>query len=262
MARREEPRTEELTQQLAPLIEDDEFLTQLSQGNDPSAGADPLAAAFLELLDEVNAPMPAAPVVEGAELEPAVISLDAVRRRRNRPIMHGLIGAAAATVLLAGSGAAIYNAGPNSPLGGLNSALFGGGSSDTVELASTLEQLDAATAKGDMEAARKLLEEAKKLVDGEKAAKSAVPATVTATVTATPLADAPQAGEPATVTVTPDVVPTTVVSQQTVTATAVVTVTEQAVAPNPLPHPTGTAIMVPTDGMTDPGTLAPPQVQQ
>lgn len=261
MARREDPRTEELTQQLAPLIEDDEFLTQLSQGKDPSAGADPLAAAFLELLDDVNAPMPAAPVIEGAELEPAVISLDAVRRRRSRPIMHGLIGAAAATVLLAGSGAAIYNAGPTSPLGGLNSALFGG-SSDTVELASTLDQLDAATAKGDMEAARKLLEEAKKLVDGEKDAKSAVPATVTATVTATQLADAPQSGEPATVTVTPDVPATTVVSQQTVTATAVVTVTEHAVAPNPLPQPTGTAIVVPTDVMNDPGVLAPPQVQQ
>lgn len=261
MARREDPRTEELTQQLAPLIEDDEFLTQLSQGKDPSAGADPLAAAFLELLDDVNAPMPAAPVIDGAELEPAVISLDAVRRRRSRPLMHGLIGAAAATVLLAGSGAAIYNAGPTSPLGGLNSALFGG-SSDTVELASTLDQLDAATAKGDMEAARKLLEEAKKLVDGEKDTKSAVPATVTATVTATPLADTPQGGEPVTVTVTPDVPATTVVSQQTVTATAVVTVTEHAVAPNPLPQPTGTAIVVPTDVVTDPGALAPPQVQQ
>ena len=67
-------------EQLQPLIDDDAFLTELSLGNDPSDGADELAALFLELREDVERPMPAAPVVEGAELEPEIISLSSARK--------------------------------------------------------------------------------------------------------------------------------------------------------------------------------------
>src|SRR5699024_9468788 len=124
-----------------------------------------LAALFLELREDVERPMPAAPKVEDADLEPEIISLASARkrRRRNRPFMSGLIGAAAATVLIAGSGAAIYNAGPGSPLYGMNQSLFSSSDDAFVELASTLEEMDAAAASGDLAGTRALLEEARDL---------------------------------------------------------------------------------------------------
>ena len=61
---------ESMAEQLQPLIDDDAFLTELSLGNDPSDGADELAALFLELREDVERQMPAAPKVEGADLEP------------------------------------------------------------------------------------------------------------------------------------------------------------------------------------------------
>lgn len=218
MAKRNDAETQDIAAQLQPLVDDDAFLTELSLGNDPSAGDDPLAALFLELRDEVEAPMPPAPVVEGADQEPEVISLAAARRRRRvSPWASGLIGAAAATVLLAGSGAVIYNAGPGSPLHGLNESVFGKSQDAAeVELASSLEEMQDKVAQGDIEGARAVLSDTrKKLKDpspevvakleaAEKRLEQQRSQKITVTVTVTPPAsDAPSStAEPGTVTQT------------------------------------------------------------
>ncbi|MCQ9331256.1 hypothetical protein NQ023_04080 [Corynebacterium phoceense] len=218
MAKHNEAETQDIAAQLQPLVDDDAFLTELSLGNDPSAGDDPLAALFLELRDEVEAPMPPAPVVEGADQEPEVISLAAARRRRRvSPWASGLIGAAAATVLLAGSGAVIYNAGPGSPLHGLNESVFGTSQDAAeVELASSLEEMQDKVAQGDIEGARAVLSDTrKKLKDpspevvakleaAEKRLEQQRSQKITVTVTVTPPAsDAPSStAEPGTVTQT------------------------------------------------------------
>ncbi len=218
MAKRNDAETQDIAAQLQPLVDDDAFLTELSLGNDPSAGDDPLAALFLELRDEVEAPMPPAPVVEGADQEPGVISLAAARRRRRvSPWASGLIGAAAATVLLAGSGAVIYNAGPGSPLHGLNESVFGKSQDAAeVELASSLEEMQDKVAQGDIEGARAVLSDTrKKLKDpspevvakleaAEKRLEQQRSQKITVTVTVTPPAsDAPSStAEPGTVTQT------------------------------------------------------------
>lgn len=218
MAKHNDAETQDIAAQLQPLVDDDAFLTELSLGNDPSAGDDPLAALFLELRDEVEAPMPPAPVVEGADQEPEVISLAAARRRRRvSPWASGLIGAAAATVLLAGSGAVIYNAGPGSPLHGLNESVFGKSQDAAeVELASSLEEMQDKVAQGDIEGARAVLSDTrKKLKDpspevvakleaAEKRLEQQRSQKITVTVTVTPPAsDAPSStAEPGTVTQT------------------------------------------------------------
>lgn len=218
MAKHNDAETQDIAAQLQPLVDDDAFLTELSLGNDPSAGDDPLAALFLELRDEVEAPMPPAPVVEGADQEPEVISLAAARRRRRvSPWASGLIGAAAATVLLAGSGAVVYNAGPGSPLHGLNESVFGKSQDAAeVELASSLEEMQDKVAQGDIEGARAVLSDTrKKLKDpspevvakleaAEKRLEQQRSQKTTVTVTVTPKAsDAPSsAAEPGTVTQT------------------------------------------------------------
>ena len=218
MAKHNEAETQDIAAQLQPLVDDDAFLTELSLGNDPSAGDDPLAALFLELRDEVEAPMPPAPVVEGADQEPEVISLAAARRRRRvSPWASGLIGAAAATVLLAGPGAVIYNAGPGSPLHGLNESVFGKSQDAAeVELASSLEEMQDKVAQGDIEGARAVLSDTrKKLKDpspevvakleaAEKRLEQQRSQKITVTVTVTPPAsDAPSStAEPGTVTQT------------------------------------------------------------
>ena len=160
-----------VAEQLQPLVDDDAFLTSLSEGTDPSDGGDELAGLLLELRGDVNKQMPPAPLIEGADEEPEVISLSAARRRRRgKPLMHGLIGAAAATLLIAGSGAVIVNAGPGSPLYGVNQSLFGADDQDVsvVELAGTLEEMEKRSAEGDMDGTRQLLEEARKMVDQAK----------------------------------------------------------------------------------------------
>ncbi|MFH0411156.1 hypothetical protein ACG98H_03445 [Corynebacterium sp. L4756] len=268
---------ESMAEQLQPLIDDDAFLTELSLGNDPSDGEDELAALFLELREDVERQMPAAPLIEGAELEPEVISLaDArKRRRKGRPILNGLIGAAAATVLIAGSGAAIYNSGPGSPLYGVNQTMFDSDDSAFVELAGTLEEMDAAAASGDMDSTRELLEEARGLAaqargdrrvaesEANEASRANRTTPRTTTVTETVEAETPQQTEqPA-----PETTTTTVVEQQTETVVETTTVYDNTV-PNPLPEPTNNP--EPTEDPTNPGgnqggngggELAPPQVQ-
>ena len=229
-----------VAEQLQPLVDDDAFLTSLSEGTDPSDGGDELAGLLLELRGDVNKQMPPAPLIEGADEEPEVISLSAARRRRRgKPLMHGLIGAAAATLLIAGSGAVIVNAGPGSPLYGVNQSLFGADDQDVsvVELAGTLEEMEKRSAEGDMDGTRQLLEEARKMVDQAKkdrAEQTARPAkqqtrtTVTETHTVEKPAEVEEAEqqpqEPITVT-------------QVETAVSTVVVTSTVTAGNPLSPP-------------------------
>ena len=153
--------------------------------------------------------------------------------------MHGLIGAAAATLLIAGSGAVIVNAGPGSPLYGVNQSLFGADDQDVsvVELAGTLEEMEKRSAEGDMDGTRQLLEEARKMVDQakkdraeqtERPAKQQTRTTVTETHTVEKPAEVEKEGqqpqEPITVT-------------QVETAVSTVVVTSTVTAGNPLSPP-------------------------
>ena len=160
----------------------DAFIDALSLGDDPSAGTDPLAAALLELKDDVERPMPPAPQLHTDNAQPAgnVASLDDKHaekaKRRISPWLSGLIGAAAATVVCVGTGA----------------VLFGSGAADedttVVELATTLDELEVARESGDEESARVLLEQARGLVATikereQRTARGGAAATVTKTVT-------------------------------------------------------------------------------
>ncbi|MBK4174729.1 hypothetical protein GWO60_09520 [Corynebacterium macginleyi] len=228
-SRHSKKNNDDLTEQLQPLVDDDVFLTELSQGKDPSHGCDELAGLLLGLKGDIDKQMPPAPRVDGVEDEPEIISLDKVRsRRRNRPVMHGLIGAAAATVILAGAGGVMANSG-----------LFDRpDETRNVELASTLDEMESRAAEGDIEGARELMKEARaKLENAESKEENAItakeeaekkrsarpkPVTVTATVTET-VSSQQQ--------VKPESAPKTVTQYQTST----VLVTEQAPA-NPQPE--------------------------
>lgn len=216
---------DDFTDQLAPLARDDEFLTALSQGRDLSDGTDDVAALLLELRADIETDVPPAPVVETGEDN--VIALDS-RRRRSGALLHGLVGAAAATVLIAGSGAVLVGSG-----------LIGAGHDDptVVELAGTLDEIESRAAEGDFNGTRELLEEARNLVakldrtGKEPAGTSRDMAPVTlpgATVTETPgAAPAPEAA-PVTVTEPGVTVTESAVVTETAreTETQVVTVTE------------------------------------
>ena len=214
------------------LFRTDAFLDDLAHGVDPSGGDDELAGLLLGLKAEVDAPMPSAPSLDQlglADAAPAttrfapvtgivaeeaaagdgrgarVVSLE--RRRRGVPgFVHGLIGAAAATLVIAGGGTAVYNAEPGSALWGVNTAMFGEHAS-VVELASTLEEADNRNASGDVAGALELLEQAKlmaKEINARNADKTETGkrplVTRTVTVTATP--EQPVPPETMTVTVT------------------------------------------------------------
>lgn len=236
---------------LQPLADDDAFLTELSLGNDPSKGEDGLAALLLELRDDVNRQMPPAPVIEGADEQPALLSLDAERKRRRvSPFFSGLVGAAAATLVIAGGGVAIHNAGPGSPLYGMNQEIFGDDAPDMVELASTLDAIEDSAAKGDLENTRKLLKDARKqlrereaLAEDAAARASRAPRTVTETSTPKPVtttvAPQPERSEPSTV---------TSVETTTVTETLLVNPTEPT-AETPLPSEP----VNPTEAPSEPG---------
>lgn len=267
MAKKEEP-TQSIAEQLQPLVDDDAFLTSLSQGQDPSAGEDELAALFLELREDVERQMPPAPIIEGAELEPEVISLAAARkRRRSRPFVNGLIGAAAATLVIAGAGTAVYNAGPASPLYGVNQSLFGTDDASVVELATTLEEMERRSAEGDLNGTRELLEEARRIMDNARSSKESTddkpapdpapkPAPAprtTVTSTETVEKDAPATN--------PAPAPVTVTEYQTLTSTIVVT---NSAPQNPL-QPTGDQTEPIEDngeGSDNGNGLAPVQTQQ
>lgn len=232
----------DVTRQLAPLVEDDAYVTDLSQGRAPED--DELASLLLALRDDVETQMPPAPKVEGADAA-AVIPM-AGRPRRSRPWVYGLIGAAAATVLIAGVGVTYLgvSAQDSDPT--------------VVELAGKLDEIETHAADGDMESTRALVDEARRLVSdlertrpAESSAprtvteRSVAPSTATVTESAAPAEEAepvpePTAAAPAPGTTTVTAEPTTVTQvqtqTQTATATATVTVTQQVpVQPNPQP---------------------------
>ena len=173
--------------------ESDAFFEALALGDDPSDGTDPLAAALLGLKDDVDRPMPPAPQLTGAgEAAVNVASLDAARaarsKRRVSPWLSGLIGAAAATVVCVGTGAALFDQGGSEQ------------DATVVELATTLDELEAANQSGDAEAAHTLLEQARGLVASmkereQRAGNGGVAATVTKTVTDTTTVADPHSSE-------------------------------------------------------------------
>ena len=259
------------------LLASDAFLTDLSRGVDPSAGSDELAFLLLGLRDEVEAPMPAAPELEGdacAEMateETPVVSLADRRARRvsgrggrhqldtqkdekrfrTSPWMAGLVGAAAATVMVAGTGAALYNATPGSALYGPSEAIFGE-RTDVVEFATALDEIDNKTQSGDIAGARVLIEQLRDSLKDDREQKrnererDVVPApqaTDTVTVTkAPPKKDRPEdSRKPETVTVTPDPVTHTV----TVTEAPQPT-TGRGTEPSSSPRATSTTPTIPT----------------
>ena len=284
--------------QLKELFNDDEFLTGLSRGVDPSDGEDALAGLLLGMREEVNADMPAvpdlsvllpdaggngddvdpgttefapitAPVGGSAEADEAggaggepngagVIPLGSRRSRRARrgagtgaggrrshPFLHGLVGAAAATLVIAGGGTAIYNADADSPLYGLSTTLFGKtDNARVVELASTLEEVDSRTASGDVEGARELLEQARTMLAemDERQRSSAprstnAPAPVPVTETATTTATVTETNVPAEPAPAPAPETVTETATRTQTQTVVSTVVQ---APAWTPQPTQT----------------------
>lgn len=257
-------RNDDVTRQLQPLVDDDAFIDELARGVDPSNGKDELAGLLLELREEVYADIPPTPIVEGAaEQEAGVIPMSA--GRPSRPWLHGLIGAAAATVLLAGAGAVYVNSVQTTQ------------EPTVVDLASKLDEIDDRAAEGDVQGARELVAEARDLLRELEAAgdenstapstqtDSAVPRSVTATATATATATVTEtapAPEPAPEPEAP--VTTTVVEPTVVTSTAIVTVTEYQQAPpvreNPLPEPAQQPD--PDSGGQEAPVLAPPQVQE
>lgn len=170
----------DISAHLQPLVDDDAFLTALSRGDDPSDGTDPLAGLLLGLRADVNRQVPPAPLLDAepdgetagapgaddADEQPVTVTPigDAPSRRRGiSPWAAGLTGAAAATALVIGTGAALYGATPGSPLWGPASALFGDRAA-AVQLAGTLDELEAANASGDTDQARHLLDHARELV--------------------------------------------------------------------------------------------------
>ncbi|GAB3087349.1 hypothetical protein [Corynebacterium aquatimens] len=189
------------------IADDDAFLTALSEGSDPSGGSDELAAMLLELREDVEAPMPAAPMLPEHNDGPA--DLDAYRRRRRgaNPWVAGLVGAAAATVVVAGAGTALF--GPPTT-----------NSSTTVELASALEEIENATNNGDIAAAREMIAKLRSDVEREKNSRRGGERHAPAPGSSSPAAPAPREDKRVeTVTVTPPPV------------THTVTVTEGAPAP-------------------------------
>ncbi|AZA12027.1 hypothetical protein [Corynebacterium gerontici] len=196
---------------LEMLRADDEFLSALARGEDPSNGGDELAHLLLLARQDVMSDLPPAPTLRElgfagfseavtGEL-PVVDAVEArssrggyfasreteyaaagehpvaeaeksnvveLRPRRSRAFLHGLVGAAAATLVIAGSGVVIHNAEPGSPLYSLNQQIFGGHDVEVVQLASTLQEANELKARGDIEGAKQKLAEAQALVNRMK----------------------------------------------------------------------------------------------
>lgn len=264
----------------------DAFLTSLSRGVDPSNGSDELASLFLQLREEVEAPMPAAPALPGdapTEEFPGIASLEEKRAKRGRhslenskrserakrfrtnPWMAGVVGAAAATALVAGTGTALYNATPGSALWGPSTAVFGE-RTNSVEFASALDEIESMTQSGDIAGARVLIDQLRESLNQDRSERSKRPqrdgeapaapnGTATVTVSHTPqLEEKPAATEqPATVTVTPAPV------------TQTVTVTEMAPAPGGRGTGASSSVHAPSTTSTIPTTtkmLGAPQTTQ
>lgn len=240
-----DPDGNSITEQLGMIKRDEDFIDALRHGTDPSGGEDQLAALLLELKHDVDRDMPSAPTLADLGIEEtqdqqtkSVISLGKHRRKRSGAFTHGLVGAAAATLVIGGFGTAIHAAEPGDALYGLNQQVFGGSSEDRqfVELASTLDEANEKSEAGDIEGARELLEQARLIVSQMNQGKqsdankqiSEVETRVVTTAVPTTVVVPPEESEPA-----PPV-------------TVTVTVTEQIPAPvqgipvEPAVSPTGT----------------------
>lgn len=260
-------REEDFTELIPSVMSADAYFTDLSRGQRPGGGDDDaLADMLLGLRDEVEGQMPAAPSLAelGLPEEEAGGSDNVVPLRRRglgKSIAGGLIGAAAATLVIAGGGAAVYNAEPGSPLWGMSKQMFGERAA-VVELAGTLDELDSFAQSGDVEGMRTLLNDARARLATGQEARGTTPGTLTTTATveleprATTPARAPAPAEVETVEPETLVETTTVTEQETVTETAVRTATQTVTvvpqvplepAPTATPAPT-TATSAPTEG--------------
>lgn len=177
-----------------PVKSDDLFLDALARGEDPSRGSDPLAGLLLGLREDVERPMPDAPQLPGEHEGGAdVVSLDEARKKRyaTNPWVAGLVGAAAASVAIVGAGSVLY-----SPMNK--------GETTMVELATTLDELEAASESGDADATRDLLEQARLLLASINETKvprlgpSGDPVVVTVTRNVTTTKTAPEPPQPST----------------------------------------------------------------
>ncbi|MCT1562836.1 hypothetical protein [Corynebacterium glucuronolyticum] len=215
------------------LFTTDAFLTALSKGE--VSADDDFASDFAGLVDEVGRDIPPAPLF---------LATGEQKRATNWRglIGSGLVGAAASALVIAGVGGAIFNSQPGDALWSANQSLFGDHAT-VVELASTLQEADAARTRGDTDGALALLQQAHVLAaalgntqqqaDVEKPEEQP---THTVTVTESPAT--PPTEKPA---------PTSTEPQPTVTVTETVTVTAG-------PAPTPTMNVAPT---LETGTVAP-----
>lgn len=252
--------------QLDELAATDAFLTELSHGVDPTDGTDPIADLLLQLRDEVYAPMPPAPVIETTEVavaaespashtpadNPDVIDLASRRNRGMGRIASGFIGAAAATLIIAGGGSAVFSAKEGSVLYPLQQQLFGATPSHkaVVELASKLEEANNLTANGDVAGAQEILEQAQAMVNklGAKEQEESVkktPSTETQTSTVTVTSERPAETVTTTVTVTTEPAPAVVAPVQTQTQSPSVA----PITPTPSAEPTTVPAPAPGDGL-------------
>ena len=225
--------------ELDAVREEDRLLDALGAG---AEGSDELTRMLADLRDEVRSDAPPAPVflagsagasrASGAPTggRHAVVS-DLSERRRNRPWLAGLVGAAAATLVIACSGLAL-NATGVLDRGQDQQAL--------VELAGTLDQMEEASNSGDEETARRLLLEARELIAGmegrtAETATERLERTISEKATEPPETSAAEktsekSGEPTR--------PETATETVTETSTLVITTTVPGGAPVPPSRPT------------------------
>lgn len=160
----------------------------------PADDAEPVGAATVNGVDEVDGPVSATGVngaagsagesdnadsdtAGGESVAGAPVGRPLVGKRHRGPVTPGprrwwypsrtssaLIGAAASFLVVVGGLGAVHSAGPESALWPVKQSLFGTGTAE-VELASMLEEADAASAAGDVERAQQLLERAQQLLD-------------------------------------------------------------------------------------------------
>lgn len=156
---------------LSDIAADDAFLTALSRGERPQgADDDEVADVLLALRADAHRPMPEVPAIPDAEM-PDELSRQRGRGRGSRSrhghvalgIRYGLLGAAAASVLIAGAGITVYNAHEDSPLYALSAKVFGDRQA-LVELAGTLDEAGTHAEKGDIDGARTLINRARGIV--------------------------------------------------------------------------------------------------
>ncbi|WP_151640967.1 hypothetical protein [Corynebacterium sp. 11A] len=179
----EDPR--DLSVQRDEFFQCDAFLDELAAGADPSHGSDPLAAALAGMREEVHSDaasdsvpdiralldQAAATTTDPTDASVASIATHRARRRRpQRPRLMGMVGGAAlgavaASAMIVVGGTTVYNAQPGGPLWGARVAVFGEPQANMVQLASTLEEADELRERGDVEGAKRLIAQARELIN-------------------------------------------------------------------------------------------------